>query len=94
MFPDICIKVLFNQGVPFIALSYEHKILGLLQSLGKESMMIDLTKSLFVENGICKTLNKIDELLFIIKPDFEAQEKAKQIANNCMNNFVTFLNRK
>ncbi len=83
-----------NQSVPFIALSYEHKICGLLQSLDKELTMIDLTRSLFEVNGIYNTLKKIDEMLFLIKPDFIAQKKAKQIANKCMNNFVTFLNRK
>ena len=34
-----------NQGVPFISLSYEHKMAGLLESLGETDRMIDITAS-------------------------------------------------
>ena len=80
-----------NQGVPYIALSYEHKISGLLESLDKSEWCVEFSKALDSEENQEKCLAEIRKLIPTLTPDFETQEKAKNIANECMNKFVDFL---
>lgn len=82
-----------NQGVPFVALSYEHKMYGLLQSLGKEDCLIDLSKNLLVNDGISQTLHKIENLLNEIHPDKKTQEKAMSIAQSCLDKFIVAISK-
>lgn len=79
-----------NQNTPFIALSYEHKISGLLETLGKQDCCIDFTNTLLTESGQNSALIQIRELLPNLKKDPAAQAKAKKIANECMDQFVEF----
>lgn len=81
-----------NQGVPCIALSYEHKMAGLLETLGKSEWCIDFYKTLDSVENQEKCLQEIRKLIPTLRPDVEAQKKAKQIANTCMDKFVDFLN--
>jgi len=80
-----------NQNVPFIALSYEHKISGLLQSLNKSDRCIDITKSLdsVVNQNI--TITQVKNLLVHLSKDDEAHNRAKQIVSDCMDNFIKFI---
>ena len=80
-----------NQGVPCIALSYEHKMAGLLETLRKSEWCIDFCKTLDSVENQEKCLQEIRKLIPTLKPDAEAQKKAKQIANECMNKFVNFI---
>ena len=80
-----------NQAIPFIALSYEHKITGLLETLGKTDCMVDITKSLDSEDNMEKTLEDISKKLNTIKADTEARENAKKIANDCFEQFLRIL---
>lgn len=82
-----------NQGVPCIALSYEHKISGLLQTLGKEEWCIEFSDTLDSEKNQQKCLSQIRELIPMLKPDLEARDRAKQIASDCMNKFIKLLVR-
>lgn len=81
-----------NQGVPCIALSYEHKIAGLLESLNKKEWCVDFVNTLDSSENQEKTLTKIKILLQTIKPDETIQTKAKSIAASCMDQFVEFVN--
>ena len=84
-----------NQGVPCIALSYEHKISGLLEALGKSEWCIEFSKVFDSEENRQTCLNEIKRIIPTLRPDEEARQKAKEIANRCMNQFVdTFVNGK
>lgn len=81
-----------NQDVPCIALSYEHKITGLLETLGKSEWCIDFTQTLDNEENQEKCLSEIRRLIPLMKPDKNARLKAKQIAASCMNKFIEWIN--
>jgi len=78
-----------NQNTPFIALSYEHKIAGLLASLGKEDCCIDFTETLRSAVMQDQVLSQIGDLMKTIKKDEEARQKAKSIAKGCMDKFLS-----
>ncbi len=77
-----------NQNTPFIALSYEHKIRGLLETLGKTDCMIDFTQTMLSYSGQEQCLADIRRMLSLLKKDSEAQRKAKELAMNGLNAFV------
>lgn len=81
-----------NQGVPCIALSYEHKIAGLLETLGKSEWCVDFTQTLDNEENQEKCLSEIRRLIPLMKPDNDIRDRAKQIANNCMDKFIEWIN--
>lgn len=71
-----------NNSIPFIALSYEHKIEGLLETLGMKDSMIDIMKvfdSKDIQNSI---ITKIEEKLPLKKFDKKKTLLAKEIAEN------------
>ena len=82
-----------NQGVPCIALSYEHKIAGLLETLGKTDWCIEFSKTLDSVEKQEKCLEQIRKLIPSLKPDTEAQKKAKLIAQKGMDKFVEFVHK-
>lgn len=77
-----------NQAIPFVALSYEHKITGLLQTLEKEDCMIDITNIFGDEELLQKSIDKFDEMIQCVKSDTMAQSIAKQKADDCFELFV------
>lgn len=77
-----------NQGVPCIALSYEHKIAGLLESLGKSEWCVDFVNALDNEESRAKALKNIAEKIPLMTSDFELQRKAKAVAEVCIDKFV------
>ena len=78
-----------NQNVPFVALSYEHKIIGLLETLGKQDCCVDITNTFLNEDKENTTIEQIRELLKSIGKDSVAQQKAKTIAHKCMDCFIS-----
>ena len=82
-----------NQGVPCIALSYEHKIAGLLERLDKSEWCIDFTQTLDNEKNQEQCLSEIKRLIPLMMPDNDVRNKAKQIAYNCMDKFVEWINK-
>lgn len=80
-----------NQAVPFIALSYEHKIIGLLESLDKTNCCIDFTHTLENKENQEIAIHEIREKLSFVSSDKYAQNKAKAIAGQCMSEFVESL---
>ena len=77
-----------NQNVPFIALSYEHKISGLLAALGKEDSMIDFTSAMLSKEKQQQCLSGIREMLPNLRSDENAQKKAYQIAHDGFRKFI------
>lgn len=80
-----------NQGVPCIALSYEHKISGLLEALGKTEWCIEFDKVLDSDKNQQACLNEIKRIIPTLQPDEKIRLKAKEIANQCMNQLVKTL---
>lgn len=78
-----------NNNIPFIALSYEHKMLGLLETLKKEDRIVDIT-NLSPENKDI-LIQKIYKLLNNLEKDQEAQNNAKRIANDCLKKLMSVL---
>lgn len=76
-----------NQETPFIALSYEHKIAGLLETLHKEECMIDITSTFESEENMQRTLELFSINLGRLS-ESSARNAAKTIALACMDAFV------
>ena len=81
-----------NQNRPFIALSYEHKIAGLLNTLNCSDKMIDITESLNNNEQIEKTYALFESKIKKISCNPAITRKAKEIANNCFDAFLHYLN--
>ena len=77
-----------NQGVPCIALSYEHKISGLLETLNKSEWCIDFSHALDSTEEQEQCLTNIERLIPLMVADKKIQNTAKKIAENCMNAFI------
>lgn len=76
-----------NQAVPFVAFSYEHKITGLLETLGKNECCIDITNALDNEKNIIEAISAFRQKLTNITKDLSSQKKAKKIAADCFSSF-------
>lgn len=73
-----------NNAVPFLALSYEHKIKGLLDSLGKTEQAVDISGTrLFTPAGREDILKECSEKIRQVYPDKQAMLLAKQKASAC-----------
>lgn len=81
-----------NQAVPFIALSYEHKIAGLLETLDKQDYCIDITRALDNKENLNDTIRLFSKKISLVHSDISSQEQAKKIAGDCFNNFVKWTN--
>lgn len=77
-----------NQAVPFVALSYEHKIAGLLQTLEKDDCMIDISNIFTNEVLIQKAVDAFKNMLPKLKADVQAQANAKQKTDACFQLFI------
>lgn len=77
-----------NQAIPFVALCYEHKISGLLESLNKTDSMVDITSTFDSEENLQKTIEQFANALSIARKDENAQKKAKEMAKKCFDKFV------
>ena len=82
-----------NNNVPFIALSYEHKISGLIQHLDANIFLIDISTGLETPENIAKKISEFKNLLSIIRLDNTLKYKAKVIAQGCFQQMCTLLNR-
>lgn len=83
-----------NNAVPFVALNYEHKIEGLLESLGKQENMIDIVHAMDSEETIRTSLEEFKMKLDVASPDMTVQKQAREKAEVSMNKFIEFVNGK
>lgn len=77
-----------NNNVPFVALSYEHKIAGLLELLHKEDCMVDITNIFNSEDDLRRAIYSVNSMLKRIEKDRNAQKNAKEMANNAFQEFI------
>lgn len=80
-----------NNATPFVALSYEHKILGLLETLNKTENLIDITHIMDDDESYSSFFPLFEEKIRIAKSDPDARRIAKQIAGDCFDKFEVFL---
>ena len=81
-----------NNKTPFVALSYEHKITGLLNLLGKSKQMVDisnLAKSPISPDNLTSHIRNVID--FSLRDD-ESKQMARSIAENCLIRLVKFIN--
>ena len=76
-----------NNQVPFVALSYEHKVSGLLQILGLQDKIYDIEKFGLEMPPVENAMSEISKILKNSDWDYEAKVIAENIADNCMDNF-------
>lgn len=72
-----------NNAIPFVALSYEHKIKGLLETLGLLDCMVDISDGLNDENSINEIIEVFRKKLCCVSSRKKEQHLAKQIAYSC-----------
>ena len=82
-----------NNNIPFVALSYEHKIAGMLCSLDKEESMVDITNISNDKSENQKIIDKIEEKILLLASDRTAQIRAKKIASECFNKLLNTINK-
>lgn len=80
-----------NNNTPLIALSYEHKIAGLLENLGKTDCMVNIQKGLESFDGRKIVLNDFKQKLLMAHNDVEAMNKAHCIAAKGFDTFKTYI---
>lgn len=76
-----------NQNIPFVALSYEHKISGLLELLGSQDCLIDISdvfNSVQNQDNIISNLKKKLDCIDACRGN---NQLAKIIAENCFDQF-------
>ena len=77
-----------NNNVPFISLSYEHKMSGLLEEIGLSKEMIDITQLFTSEEENQSILKQLDQRIPLIHRDSNGQRLAKEKAKEAFHVFV------
>ena len=82
-----------NNSVPFIALNYEHKIEGLLETLGLENYMVDIRNVFDGQDSQNVVIEKVESLLPIKPYDFQRTQYAKDIAETGFKKFTNIVDK-
>jgi colanic acid/amylovoran biosynthesis protein len=77
-----------NNNRPFIALSYEHKISGLLSILSLNDSLVNFDTVVLSRMSVEEFGGIIEEKLISLHPNEQAKKKALEIANHCMDQFM------
>ena len=80
-----------NQATPFVALSYEHKIKGLLELLSKTDSMVDITNVFGNKECYEHCISQFEDKLKRISSDTQAREDAKRQAMDCFDKMTDYL---
>ena len=78
-----------NNDVPFVALSYEHKMSGLAEALGLSGQVVDITERIRTEAGRSEAI--ADALSIPLAVDPDAGRKAAGIARAGFDSFLEVL---
>jgi len=83
-----------NNNVPFIALSYEHKIVGLLETLNKERCMIEINADILKDKGKSNdAIHRLEMMLPTLTKDENIQSLAKNKAMEGFDFVLDMLNK-
>jgi len=81
-----------NNNIPFVALSYEHKIAGMLETLDLPERGLDISGIANVDFDIVMVLRAFDRLLDTLREPIAAGVKAGEIACGCFQQLLAKLN--
>ena len=76
-----------NNGVPFVSLTYEHKMSGLLDALGLNSASVDIQNLGTPDWKAQAAIEKIADNLGCPVPVHEGRRRAKELAERCFASF-------
>lgn len=82
-----------NQGIPFVSLSYEHKMSGLLETLDETSRMIDISKIFANHIAMESAIARFEYLIADLRDSQNARTKAKKIARQCFELYMESLSK-
>ena len=74
--------------MPFVALSYEHKVSGMLEILGMSDRICDIENIYAPEFNVSSALEQVHALILSAKPNAIAKDHANAIAEQCLQKFV------
>ncbi len=77
-----------NNNIPFIALCYEHKMNGMLHTLGLDNYICDIRHSLNTDDDIKNTINSFSNILHNMHGVRISRNKATTLANSCLMAFL------
>lgn len=83
-----------NNAVPFVSLSYEHKMSGLLKTIGSEDLMVDISSVFQSKGDMENALQSINVILNREQSVKPLQIQAKQICENCFDKFKEYCKTK
>ena len=79
-----------NNSIPFVALSYEHKMVGLLSLLKKDKQQIDICKIGTNNFDYRGSISQFEQLIQNLTPeDTQVRMQANQLAANCLDDFCS-----
>lgn len=81
-----------NNEVPFVALNYEHKIAGLLEELDLTSNLVDISKAFNDEASVKQKLTTFNTTLQQVRNRRPNRDTAHNIAKECFDRFIKFIN--
>ena len=86
-----------NQACPFVSLSYEHKMSGLLENLDIKNAMVDITDIFDNENHVSNAVSEVLEKIKVIPERkshcVEWRERAQEMAKESYRLFNDYLDR-
>lgn len=80
-----------NNNVPFVALSYEHKIAGILETLDKQNCMVDISTTLFEKSSRERSVALFTSKLEIVSRDENCRKEAHKRARICFEKFNDYI---
>ena len=80
-----------NQSIPFVALSYEHKIQGLIETINKCDSLVDITHAFESEVKEQNCIKKFQEVINNLNFDSSIRKRAKDIASSSFEKFINNL---
>lgn len=80
-----------NNNIPFVAFNYEHKIAGLLETLGLQDCMVPIIDIFDSDITVKNAIDSFTEKISCWHQNENARKKAKDIANSAFDELVKLL---
>ena len=80
-----------NNNIPFVAFNYEHKIAGLLETLGLQDCMVPIIDIFDSDISVKNAIDSFTEKISCWHQNENARKKAKDIANSAFDELVKLL---
>lgn len=83
-----------NNSIPFISLSYEHKMKGLLDELSMSSCLVEIQDIFNDDLKVQHCISDIRQKMLLAEPSIQAKKQAHNIAANSFEKFVRQITKK